>query len=369
MNNSKPRIITDCAICIAMSVILTVMAVYVQAFWFITFFLCGAPIAYAAFKHGVMAGVISAACVIPALFAVIGNIPETLAAAALYILPSLVFSAIYRKSGERGFYFALFLTAAVYVAEFTLIAMGINRGGDGIRNMISSSAGVFEKSIKQSLAAAYGGDTSAFEKIFSDAVGMTIDLILEYLPSILICMAASAAYILIMSNIFILNRFRNTDIKYPPFCSLAGTRGMCFMTVVSYLVVLFADEKSIAGITAANAAAVLTAAFAVCGLSAIDFIFRYKVGSGFARAAIYAGVLIVGFPLASLIVDIVAFLGFFDAMNPVRSYIFFVGKGRDVRRNEIFKNIDNTDKNHKEKTDDSSDADSSDEHVNNERRQ
>lgn len=366
MNNSKKRIITDCAICAALTVILTVAAIYVPPIWFITYFVCGTPVAYIVFKHGLSAGVITALCAVLSVMAVVNIGVGVIAAAAVYILPALVFSGCYKKFGANGFYSTLCSAAIVYLIIFTLLARTLNGDGNGIRDMLTASAGSVTESFKQSFAAA-GRDFSSFEKIFSDAFEMTIEMILRYIPAILICASAVSAYIMIMINIFIIKRFTGANIEYPPFCTIGGTRRMCFATMIAYVVALLSGEKSIIGITAANAAAIFTAAFTICGLSTVDFMFRNKVQSGYARAAIYVGTMVIGFPLLSLAAEIIAFLGFFDAMNSIRSFIIFVNRNTNIRNGNILKRSDRGEQDSKH--DNPSDSDRSDGNGNNERRQ
>ena len=119
MNNSKKRIITDCAICAALTVILTVAAIYVPPIWFITYFVCGTPVAYIVFKHGLSAGVITALCAVLSVMAVVNIGVGVIAAAAVYILPALVFSGCYKKFGANGFYSTLCSAAIVYLIIFS----------------------------------------------------------------------------------------------------------------------------------------------------------------------------------------------------------------------------------------------------------
>lgn len=361
MNNSKKRIITDCAVCTAVTVILLVVGYYVPIFGLAAHLFCGVPVAYIIFKHSGLAGTLTALCIIAsAYFAMSVDSLVFAVFPSVFILPALVFSIFYKKFGEKRFYSALWCTSLAYLIIYAVIVYILNGDGNGIRNMLTATAGAMTESLKQSFASVSGGDFSSFEKVFSDATAITIEMILRYIPAILICSAAISAYLMMMTCIFIVKKFSGKDIKYPPFCSVTGTRQMCLMTFLSFIVVLFADEKSMVGIAAANVAAVSAAAFAVCGLAAIDFMFGYRVQSGYVRAAVYAGAAIIGFPLLSFACEVIAFLGFFDAMNSMRSFIFFVKKDADAHRNNTFGKSDGVAKDNKEVRENSKDTDSSD---------
>lgn len=377
MNNSKKRIITDCAVCAAITVILTAVAMYVPSLGFITYFLCGTPVAYTVFKYGCLSGVLTALCAAAAmLLGVNANTANIGLVFVAYILPTFAFSVIYKRFGENGFYSALCCTAVIYLVLGTVFVYVLNGDGNGIRDMLTASADSMTQSLKQSLSAAYVGDISSLDNALSDAVEMTVDTILRYMPTILICASAISAYILIMINIFVIKRFGGADIKYPPFCSITGTRTLCMLTMLTYIVAFISDEKKIVGITAANAASVLTALFAICGLSATDFILASKIKSGYARGAIYGGIVIGGFlfmglglPILSLAVEIMAFIGFFDSMNSMRSFIFFVSKNTNIYHSKAFKNPNDGNNDNKNMTDDRNDDDRSENDGNYGRRQ
>ncbi|MGN0178191.1 MAG: DUF2232 domain-containing protein [Monoglobaceae bacterium] len=317
MKNSSARLIADCALGVALSAVLMLISAYVPFLSFISLLACGSPMVYIVFKHNAYAGVLAALCTLPAAFIALGNIVGTIMLMLLYIVPSLVFAVSRKKSGDGELYTTLALTAAACAAAY-IVMLVITRGdGGGIQDYIASSGDNMRAAMEKVIPQA-GIEQAEIRNVLSSAVAMAVEMVMRYLPSIVIGVSAVTAYMLIMFNVFLMKRLRAAEIHYPGFYELKMPRSTCFVLIIFYIIDIFTDDKSMLSAVCDNLSALLTVGFAVCGLSFADYYFRRRLRSGYLRAAVYAAVGIVGFMLMPFVYEILIFVGFFDGLRNIR---------------------------------------------------
>lgn len=320
MKNSSARLIADCALGVALSAVLMFISAYVPFLSFVSLLACGSPMVYIVFKHNAYAGILAALCTLPVAFIVLGDILGTLMLMLLYIVPSLVFAISRKKLGDGGFYATLVLTAATCAAAYIVMLLITKGEGGGIQDYIASS-GESMRSAMEKLLPEAGIERAEIKTALSSAVTAAVEMVMRYLPSIVIGVSSVTAYMLIMFNVFIMKRLRTAEMHYPGFFELKMPRSTCFVLIIFYIIDIFTDDKSMFSAVCDNLTALLTAGFAICGLSFVDYYFSRRLHSGYLRAAVYAAVGTVGFMLVPFAFEILIFIGFFDGLRDMRGIV------------------------------------------------
>lgn len=317
MRNSSARLIADCALGVALSAVLMLISAYVPFLSFISLLACGSPMVYIVFKHNAYAGILAALCTLPVAFIALGDIVGTIMLMLLYIVPSLVFAVSRKKLGDGGFYTTLILTAAACTVAY-IVMLAITKGdGGGIQDYIASSGENMRSAMEKAIPGAEI-EQAEIKNALSSAVTMAVEMVMRYLPSIVIGVSGVTAYMLIMFNVFLMRRLRVAEIHYPGFFELKLLRSTCFVLIIFYIIDIFADDKSMFSAIFDNMTALLTVGFAICGLSFVDFHFRRRLRSGYLRAVVYIVIGIVGFMLVPFIYEVLVFIGFFDGLRDMR---------------------------------------------------
>ncbi len=317
MKKSKAKALAEGAVCSLLSLTLVLMGIYVPTVLTMTTILAGIPMMYLGMRRGIR--ILSASWVIAvlALAVVTKSIFASFLTGLMSFLPGLVLG--YTLRIRKTFATIIFSGAAVILFG-TVLQLGLLNAmgnGHGIVDMVNQFMDELRNNMDAVLAS-LEGQLSVTEQDVSVVLNQVIDttrnIIFLYLPSFLIGSAVVMSYLLFMVSSFVLHRTRPIRIIYQPFWGIYAPKSMCYLALVLFLITSSSEDVNIWMAALRNVLVLLGAYFAVCGVSLIDYKFRKKVSSGYARAVIYCFSLCVGYLFMGTIVQIMCILGIVDGI-------------------------------------------------------
>lgn len=317
MKNMKAKALTEGAVCAALTVLFTVIAMYVPFFAMLSMFITGIPSMYLAVKHGSKVSVVSAVAAALVLFIVTGDILSAVLTSAVYILPGL--AAGYNMGHGRSFKRSVFSASATIVFGFvlTLIFINLSGGGNGIEKMIDEAIGN-SRSVMSSaldmLPSAKGIDTAEITKTMNTMFKLIKNLMLLYLPAIVIGISTVLGYTVTAVGIFVLRRLGIKNITYIPVSLMHASRGLCYAASILFLVASLSPDTGVLNGALKNLTAVMLAYIGVCGFSLVDYSVGKRISSGYLRSCLYIGVFVLGYFLSGFILQGLIILGMIDGI-------------------------------------------------------
>lgn len=322
MNTGKVKALTEGAIAAALTVLLMVLTVYVPLFALLSVLIVGLPTMFTTVRHGVKIATVSAVGAVFVLIFLLGDFLSAALLAVTNLLPGLMigFAIRHRKSFKTTVFAA---SGAVLVGlMLELLLLNASGGGNGIANLLDGAL----ENTRQILNQAVGqfeteqAQLQIMVETMNQALGTVKELLLFYLPTLVIAMAVVMGYGAAAVGIFMLRRLRIAQVPYVPFSMIHATRAMCYLSVLLSLVGNLAQDTTVFTAALQNMGLILDCFIGVCGLSLIDYKLGEKISSGYARAGIYLAVLVVGYVAIGLIVQALVFLGFLDGLFHFRRF-------------------------------------------------
>ena len=328
MKNFKSRMIADGAVCTALTVLLTVMAIYIPIFSIASVAVVGIPLAYLGIKHGFGVSCVSAVTAVLVIFIITGDVLSAVLLGVTNMLPGIAVG--YSINNKMSFKMSVItVSAGVLIGLMIhLVVINYSAGGNGIDKMIDETLAT-TKDMMSSLLEEFSGIASGQESDIFGTLNESIDLVREYIylyiPSFVIGVSAVIGYIVYMFGVFVFKRLRVGNMEYLPFRKIYVTRGVCYGAVILMLITSFSESESVFMSSLKNIQALLYAFISVSGLAFIDYRFSMKIKSGYGRFAIYCLVFLLGYLGIGFIISILIFVGLLDGMFDYRC----IGKSGD----------------------------------------
>ncbi len=321
MNGNKVKALIETGVCTILSWVLILIGVFVSPLLVLMTILASVPMMYLGMRHGVKILTASLVLAVAITFLITQNIVVSLLLGLMNFLPGMVLG--YTLRVRKTFTTIIFSGAAVLLLGMVLQLAMFNAMGDGngIENTLN---GVLENSRTQVLAAfdsmgnQLPAESSDIKNAVNQAVEMTREFVLLYLPAILIGMAVCMSYLFFMIGAFILHRTRPIRILYRPFWAIYAPKMLGYLGIVLYFV-SFSKDITIWTASLQNMIALIYAYFTICGISLIDYKFRKKVPSGYLRGIVYLLVLFFGYLFVGMILRVMCILGVIDGVVGFRA--------------------------------------------------
>ncbi len=327
MKNIKIQALTDAAICTALSVIFVLLGTYVPIFAFASMIIAGMPLAYLGVKRGTKISGEAFLASALLIFVLTGNIIATVFSAIINLLPGIVCGYLIPR--KKSFYFSVCLVSFAVLLGLMgeLVWINMIDGGNGIENIISSSVDNIKnifKSVVPNLQ-----EQGASGEFFANIEGMldhVKELIILYLPTMIIGFSVVVGYIIYMFSIFIMGRLRVRRIRYIPFNKMSAPRGLCHSAILLYMLASLSEEITIYSASLLNVVSLSYAMIGICGMSFIDFKLSSKIQSGYIRGAIYCFAFMVLYIAIGFVANILVILGLVDGLFNLRMLSNKVGE-------------------------------------------
>lgn len=325
--NHKGKMIADGAICTALTVLLLILTLYLPAFAMLSVMIAGLPLVFLAVRDGMKCTLLAAVASVLVLGIVAGDFLSALLLGVVNLLPGLGIG--YAISRRKGFRTTVMISAGAMLLGLLIQMLIINAqgGGSGIATMMDGIIEGSKQMLQDMMNQTPMADQGMAEKMLQ-SFDLVKEMLLLYLPSMLIGISAALGYGAAALAIFMLRRVQKLRIPYLPFSQIQAPRGACYLSMILSLGVLLIREVSVTTAAFQNLALLTDCFIGVCGLSWIDSKLSLKLASGYARAGIYAAVLVVGYLAIGLIAEILVFLGMLDGLFSFRRFRK-VGEGYD----------------------------------------
>lgn len=323
MNTGKVKALTEGAIAAALTVLLMVLTVYVPLFAMLSVLIVGLPTMFTAVRHGGRIAVVSAGAAVLVMIFLLGDLLSAALLAVTNLLPGLMIGfAIRRRKSFKTTVFAA--SGAVLVGLLLeLLLVNASGGGNGIVHLLDGALENTRQILNQAVSQfgeTEGAQLQTMLEAMNQALGTVKELLLLYLPTLVIVVAAVLGYGTAAVSIFMLRRLRIARVPYVPFSMFHATRAMCYLSVILSLIGNLAQETTVFIAALQNMSLILDCFIGVCGLSLIDYKLGEKISSGYARAGIYLAVLVIGYVAIGLVAQALVFLGFLDGLFHFRRF-------------------------------------------------
>ncbi len=317
MNKYKVKVLTEVAICTAVSVMAVLLGIRVPMLSALMTLLAGVPMMYLGMRRGVKVLAVLFPVCLSAIFPVTQNVGATLLLGGINFLPGMVMGYALRK--RYSFATIIFAGSGVLLLGLVcqLALFNAMADGQGIANLVNQAISGARQSVHETLAgmqeqlSVQGQDVEAILNQTMDAIR---DIIFLYLPSFLIGSSVVMSYLLFMLGCFLLHRTRPVRIIYLPFWGICASRATCYLAAVLYLITSFSTDTTVWTAALQNIQVLLYGYLAVCGMSFLDYKFKKKIPSGYGRAIIYFAVFCVGYLLLGMLFQGLCILGMIEGM-------------------------------------------------------
>lgn len=316
MRNTKVNALAEGAVAAALCTLLNIISIYVPVLSLFTTFLCGFPLMLVFCRWGAIVGFTSMVCSYAVTFIMTGNILSPLLLMFLYALPTAMFGLMINK--RQKFSNAVIVTALFVLIGFVAQLMVLNGDGSGIEAQLSAMSEEMGSSLGNILSQNPGLATADINTLISEAIEMTVNTLMLYLPAIAIVFSAAIGYIISAFAVFLLKRLKIKNVPYVSFNMIKAPTGTIFVFIISFLLIHAYDDGGIIISAIKNLSVIATAAVALSGFSFVDYVLSRKIKSGYIRAVIYAAVWFVGFMMIPFIFELIILLGIFDSLNKKR---------------------------------------------------
>lgn len=326
MNNRKIKAIADGAICTALSVLLLTITVYFPMFATIAVMVAGLPMVFLALRDGLKVTAVAAVASVLVMGIIAGDFFAALTLGVVNLLPGVMIG--YGISHRKGFVKTVIYSAAAVLVGVLIQVWLINAasGGNGIVTMIDSTI----TSSKQ-MVLEMGMNEQDIIHSMNQSFDMVKELLLLYLPSMLIASSVVLGYAAVAVAIFMLRRVQKLKVGYLPFSQMHAPRAVCYLSLLLSLVALMNQGVTVYAAAFKNLSFLTDCFIGVCGFSLIDDKLSQKISSGYVRTGIYIAVLAIGGLAIGFIAEILMFLGMLDGLFNFRRFRK-VGEGRDENK-------------------------------------
>ena len=316
MRNTKVKAMAEGAVAAALCTLLNIISMYVPVLSLFTTFLCGFPLMIVFCRWGAMVGFTSMVCSYAVTFIMTGNVLSPLLLMFLYALPTAMFGLMINK--KQKFSNAVFVTALFVLIGFVTQLVILNGGGSGIEAQLSAMSEEIGSSIGSIFSQNPALENSDINRLISEAMTMTVNTLMLYLPAISIIFSAVLGYVISAFSVFLLKRLKIKNVQYVAFNRIKAPNGTIAVFILSFLLIHAYDNGGIIISAIKNLSVIATTAVAISGFSFVDYMLSLKFISGYIRAAIYAAFWFVGFMMISIIFELFILLGIFDLLNKKR---------------------------------------------------
>ena len=330
MNHNKTKALREGAMMVALTIIFILISIYVPIFSFLGTLAAPIPMAAFAARNGLKPVWIAVVAVFAlTVFVTGGNIFSAVSTVLMSVIPGAVCGYFL---GKRALFFNALVGTSVAVAigwVFELLVINVF-AGSGIDEMIAQAGEQFKaistsmlqnipKAQLESLGAA---SPEAFAAKVVEVFEYTIKV---YFPSFVIISAAITGYIILRISAFVIRRTKIAEVSVVKFSMMKAPKSMSTALLLFYIIHLLVTPGSLIWLVLANIVIILYAILSVCGLSLIDYKFKKKVRSAWARGAIY-------------FVALLMLSAFSSVISPALIIIAVLDSGRDFRNIGVTEN-------------------------------
>ncbi len=324
MKNSKAKIIAECSVCVALTVLLLTVTSFVPLFALFSIFICGLPLTYLGTRFGTRYSSLSAVAAILLLFVFTGNIISAILYGVVNLLPGVVIGYIITHRGTYGTAIVATCGTVLFGVLLQLILFNATTAdGNGIQKLVTEvmkQVEVAMQTVVNRLPESGEIDGANLTAALTMAIDQMEELIFLYLPGFLIMYSVVLGYGALMVAIFMLRRLRVAKIDYFPFSQIHASKGFCYATMILYFIAIFSQDTTIYTAALKNLVMLSYAFIAVSGLSLIDFFLKRKVSRRMGRFALYLGVGFVAYLFLGQIIQILITVGLIDGMFHFRRF-------------------------------------------------
>lgn len=322
--NMNIKAIAESAMGAAVCALLMIMSLYVPFISGIAAIISGIPIMCLFYKNNITSGILAFVCAFLITFILTGNIVSVGVMALLYVAPAVAFG-IFNSKGNK---FSVSVAAAAVVALVgVVIEFGmLNGSGTGIRDFVTSYSGNMQSMLTETMTASgidIGEDMSG---AVTQEINQAIDMIMYYLPTIIICIAVFYAYLVAMVGVFVLKRLRIKEVQHTPFNTLVAPKYVCHITVILFILTFITKDLNVYFAALKNVLVVSEIFLGICGFAFLDLKFSNVLRQWYIRLIIYIGIWFSVFILMPFLGEILVLIGFFRSLFQNNSHDSFGGE-------------------------------------------
>ena len=312
MNNMKIKAIAESAMGAAVCALLMITSLYVPFFSGVAAIISGIPIMCLFYKNNITSGILAFVCAFLITFILTGNIVSVGVMALLYVAPAVTFG-IFNSKGNK---FSVSVAAAAVV---TLIGVVIefnmlNGSGTGIRDFVTSYSNNIQSMLGETMAASGVNMGEDMSGAVTQAINQAIDMIMYYLPTIIICIAVFYAYLVAMVGVFVLKRLRIKEVQYTAFNTLVAPKYVCHITVLLFILTYIMEDPSVYSAALKNVLLVSEILLGICGFAFLDLKFSKVLRQWYIRLVIYIGIWFSVFMLLPFLAEVLVLVGFLRSL-------------------------------------------------------
>ncbi len=312
MNNMKIKAVAESAMGAAVSALLMITSLYVPFFSGVAAIISGIPIMCLFYKNNITSGILAFVCAFLITFILTGNIVSVGVMALLYVAPAVTFG-IFNSKGNK------FSASVAAAAVVTLIGVVIefnmlNGTGTGIRDFVTSYSNNIQSMLSETMAASGVNMSEDMSGAVTQAINQAIDMIMYYLPTIIICIAVFYAYLVAMVGVFVLKRLRIKEVQYTAFNTLVAPKYVCHITVLLFILTYIMEDPSVYSAALKNVLLVSEILLGICGFAFLDLKFSKVLRQWYIRLIIYIGIWFSAFMLLPFLAEVLVLVGFLRSL-------------------------------------------------------
>ncbi len=317
MSNSKIVLLRNTAICVVFSALFVIIGGIVPVLSMLMLVIANAPMVFISVRYGLRTSVVAMIVCVLSLTFVYGDISSALISGIMSLLPGVIIGRAI--NGRFGFATIVYAGAGVILFGFLIQLILFNASGDGngIELLVSQSIENIRQVTNETFTMLEQQNPGKFQELQKNLNGMfrqIRDVIFLYLPTMLIGTSLVLSYFILMVGIFVLHKTKAKRIIYRPFWGFIAPRSMCNLTMILFLITTFSSDSTIWTAALKNMTMLLYGYFAICGLSFIDYKFKGRVPSGYARAAVYLAVFFATYLFMGMLFQGLCILGMIDGV-------------------------------------------------------
>lgn len=305
--------IAHSAVGAALCSLLMIIALYVPFIGMVAAAASGIPIVYLCVKFGKTSGSLAMVVGFAVAFILTGNVLSVGVLLLTYTLPGLIFGIC--SAQKSGFSVCIALMSLAILVG-TMLEISVLTRENGIENLIDEYVGQLYEVVTQSIEASMSDINVDISEILKQSLSSVKEMILLYLPSLIIISSAVYSYAIASFGAFVMRRLGIKELSYLKPNEIHITKKLCYVTAVVGIITLFSGGNGIVGAALNNMFLILECMIGVCGFSIIDRKFAGILKVGYVRALIYLGVMFALFVLIPVILNIFVVIGFFNGMFP-----------------------------------------------------
>ncbi len=317
MSNGKVVLLRNTAICVVFSTLFIIIGGIVPVLSMPMLVVANALMVFLSVRHGLRASAGAAFVSVLLLTFVFGDIFSALLSGIMSLLPGVVIGRAI--NGRFGFATIVYAGAGIILFGFLLqlILLNASGNGTGIEALVSQAIQNVRQVADETFAVLKQQSPEKVQEIqksWNAALSQIRDMMFLYLPTFVIGVSVVLGYLTLMVAIFVLHRTKAKRIVYRPFWGFVAPRSMCNLTMILFLITTFSLDYTIWTMALKNMTVILYGYFAVCGLSFIDYKFKRKVPSGYARAAVYLAAFFATYLFVGMVFQGLSILGMIDSV-------------------------------------------------------